>query len=104
MQIEEIFEIEKENEKEVFEDLGNKMLLWYGKIQNKKIKEKDLLYVCRHGSRLTNFAGILSQGLRIAPPEAPVVSKILKFLGIYKWNMKYFRLVICLAKVYILLI
>jgi len=25
-----------------------------------------------HGSRITNFAGILSQGLRIAPPEAPV--------------------------------
>lgn len=25
-----------------------------------------------HGSRLTNWAGILSQGLRIAPPEAPV--------------------------------
>ncbi len=25
-----------------------------------------------HGSRLTNYVGILSQGLRIAPPEAPV--------------------------------
>ena len=25
-----------------------------------------------HGSRATNFGGILSQGLRIAPPEAPV--------------------------------
>jgi poly [ADP-ribose] polymerase len=25
-----------------------------------------------HGSRTTNFIGILSQGLRIAPPEAPV--------------------------------
>lgn len=24
-----------------------------------------------HGSRLTNFVGILGQGLRIAPPEAP---------------------------------
>ena len=33
--------------------LGNRMLLW-------------------HGSRLTNWVGILSQGLRIAPPEAPV--------------------------------
>ena len=30
----------------------------------------------RHGSRLTNYAGILTQGLRIAPPEAPVVSTI----------------------------
>ena len=34
-------------------DVGNRMLLW-------------------HGSRLTNYVGILSQGLRIAPPEAPV--------------------------------
>ena len=24
-----------------------------------------------HGSRVSNFVGILSQGLRIAPPEAP---------------------------------
>jgi predicted DNA-binding WGR domain protein len=31
---------------------GNRMLLW-------------------HGSRLTNWVGIISQGLRIAPPEAP---------------------------------
>jgi hypothetical protein len=30
---------------------------------------KTLLW---HGSRLTNWTGILSQGLRIAPPEAPV--------------------------------
>ncbi|KAL8176472.1 UNVERIFIED_CONTAM: Poly [ADP-ribose] polymerase 2 [Gekko kuhli] len=34
-------------------DLPNRMLLW-------------------HGSRLGNWAGILSQGLRVAPPEAPV--------------------------------
>ena len=40
-----------------FEQLHNRQLLW-------------------HGSRLTNFAGILSQGLRIAPPEAPVVSQL----------------------------
>ncbi|XP_009618006.1 poly [ADP-ribose] polymerase 2 [Nicotiana tabacum] len=35
-----------------FSNTSNRMLLW-------------------HGSRLTNWAGILSQGLRIAPPEAP---------------------------------
>lgn len=35
----------------------------------KKMKNRKLLW---HGSRITNFAGILSQGLRIAPPEAPV--------------------------------
>uniref|UniRef100_A0A1B6DFG5 Poly [ADP-ribose] polymerase n=1 Tax=Clastoptera arizonana TaxID=38151 RepID=A0A1B6DFG5_9HEMI len=34
----------------------------------KKLPNKKLLW---HGSRITNFAGILSQGLRIAPPEAP---------------------------------
>lgn len=31
-------------------------------------KDRRLLW---HGSRATNFGGILSQGLRIAPPEAP---------------------------------
>lgn len=35
----------------------------------RKLPNKKLLW---HGSRTTNFAGILSQGLRIAPPEAPV--------------------------------
>lgn len=34
----------------------------------KQLHNRQLLW---HGSRLTNFAGILSQGLRIAPPEAP---------------------------------
>ncbi|MQM00372.1 hypothetical protein Taro_033106 [Colocasia esculenta] len=33
------------------------------------VKNRMLLW---HGSRLTNWIGILSQGLRIAPPEAPV--------------------------------
>ena len=44
-------------------EIGNNMLLW-------------------HGSRITNFVGILSQGLRIAPPEAPV-SGYLFGKGIY---------------------
>ena len=35
----------------------------------KKLPNRKLLW---HGSRVTNYAGILSQGLRIAPPEAPV--------------------------------
>ena len=48
------FKIERNSEKERF---------------NKAIGNNHLLF---HGSRLTNFAGILSQGLRIAPPEAPV--------------------------------
>ncbi|KII86355.1 hypothetical protein PLICRDRAFT_164856 [Plicaturopsis crispa FD-325 SS-3] len=36
-----------------------------------KLPDGDRLLLW-HGSRSTNFAGILSQGLRIAPPEAPV--------------------------------
>ncbi|KAG8919873.1 Poly [ADP-ribose] polymerase 1, partial [Tulasnella sp. 418] len=58
--IEAIFKLERQGEPEKFNnagfdkvDEGHRMLLW-------------------HGSRTTNFGGILSQGLRIAPPEAPV--------------------------------
>lgn len=36
---------------------------------NIKNSNRRLLW---HGSRSTNYGGILSQGLRIAPPEAPV--------------------------------
>ena len=39
-----------------------------------------------HGSRLTNFVGIISQGLRIAPPEAPV-SGYLFGKGVYFADM-----------------
>lgn len=46
---------------EPFKELHNRRLLW-------------------HGSRTTNYAGILSQGLRIAPPEAPVVSSVTVFM------------------------
>lgn len=35
----------------------------------KKMHNRQLLW---HGSRLSNFVGILSNGLKIAPPEAPV--------------------------------
>jgi poly [ADP-ribose] polymerase len=51
MEVEDIFVCEKDSL--AFKDKGNRMLLF-------------------HGSRLSNYAGILSQGLRIAPPEAPV--------------------------------
>lgn len=39
-----------------------------------------------HGSRSTNFGGILSQGLRIAPPEAPVTGYMFG-KGIYLADM-----------------
>ncbi|XP_032173644.1 poly [ADP-ribose] polymerase 1 isoform X3 [Mustela erminea] len=57
LEVVDIFRIEREGESQrykPFRQLHNRRLLW-------------------HGSRATNFAGILSQGLRIAPPEAPVV-------------------------------
>jgi poly [ADP-ribose] polymerase len=52
LEIVDVFECKRQGEEERFMKLHNRMLLW-------------------HGSRLTNFVGILSQGLRIAPPEAP---------------------------------
>ncbi|XP_072171566.1 poly [ADP-ribose] polymerase 1-like [Diadema setosum] len=51
----EVFRLDREGETarfKPFKKLHNRQLLW-------------------HGSRLTNYGGILSQGLRIAPPEAP---------------------------------
>ncbi|MCJ1286489.1 hypothetical protein MMC26_005835 [Xylographa opegraphella] len=57
--VEDIFRIERSGENDRFAQSpfaqlhADRRLLW-------------------HGSRATNFGGILSQGLRIAPPEAPV--------------------------------
>lgn len=56
LEIEDVFVIKRQGEDQrykPFKKMHNRKLLW-------------------HGSRTTNFAGILSQGLRIAPPEAPV--------------------------------
>ncbi|KAL3678725.1 hypothetical protein R1sor_021681 [Riccia sorocarpa] len=57
LEVEDVFAVDREGEFEKYEPnkkkLENRMLLW-------------------HGSRTTNYVGILSQGLRIAPPEAPI--------------------------------
>ena len=56
LEIEEAFEVVRAGEEDrfaPFEAMENRQLLW-------------------HGSALSNYVGILSQGLRIAPPEAPV--------------------------------
>ncbi|PYI13248.1 poly polymerase [Aspergillus violaceofuscus CBS 115571] len=55
-----IFRIERQGENDRFNSSR------FSKIKN---SDRRLLW---HGSRSTNFGGILSQGLRIAPPEAPV--------------------------------
>ena len=50
-----MYKVERLHEKEryyAFNSLQNRFLLW-------------------HGSRLTNYVGILSEGLRIAPSDAP---------------------------------
>ena len=52
LELTQAFEVQRAGEAPAFRDIGNRQLLW-------------------HGSRLTNWCGILSQGLRIAPPEAP---------------------------------
>mmetsp|Transcript_18101 Transcript_18101/g.30905 ORF Transcript_18101/g.30905 Transcript_18101/m.30905 type:complete len:186 (+) Transcript_18101:923-1480(+) len=54
VKIEDVFKLSREGEESTFNPLklDNQKLLW-------------------HGSRFSNFVGIISQGLRIAPPEAP---------------------------------
>lgn len=64
LKLDTLFQVAREGEKENFDEkVGNSHLLW-------------------HGSRLTNFAGIIKNGLKIAPPEAPVTGymfgKVLK--------------------------
>eukprot|EP00756_Hemistasia_phaeocysticola_P050088 Hpha_TRINITY_DN2474_c0_g1::TRINITY_DN2474_c0_g1_i1::g.24717::m.24717/K10798/PARP; poly [ADP-ribose] polymerase len=55
LSVEDVFCVDREGEADRFKAFEGRerMMLW-------------------HGSRVTNWVGILSQGLRIAPPEAPV--------------------------------
>ncbi|THC94070.1 hypothetical protein EYZ11_006440 [Aspergillus tanneri] len=55
-----IFRIERDGENKRFQS---------SEYSKRKPSNRRLLW---HGSRSTNYGGILSQGLRIAPPEAPV--------------------------------
>ncbi|KAL2394732.1 Poly [ADP-ribose] polymerase 2 [Exophiala dermatitidis] len=59
-QLEDVFRIERDGEADRLNSSP------YAKLGRKS--DRRLLW---HGSRCTNFGGILSQGLRIAPPEAP---------------------------------
>ncbi len=59
--VQDVFRIERNGE---FDRLDNSS---YANLGAKS--DRRLLW---HGSRASNFGGILSQGLRIAPPEAPV--------------------------------
>ncbi|KAH6611508.1 hypothetical protein Trco_001528 [Trichoderma cornu-damae] len=72
--VQDIFRIERQGESTRFDDYAEK---------SKIGANRRLLW---HGSRATNFGGILSQGLRIAPPEAPV-SGYMFGKGIYLADM-----------------
>ncbi|KAF4990369.1 hypothetical protein FGRMN_8504 [Fusarium graminum] len=72
-EVKDIFRIERQGEFKRFDDSQ------FSKISS----DRRLLW---HGSRVTNFGGILSQGLRIAPPEAPV-SGYMFGKGIYLADM-----------------
>lgn len=71
--VQDVFRIERQGEYERFQKSG------YASIAS----DRRLLW---HGSRATNFGGILGQGLRIAPPEAPV-SGYMFDKGIYLADM-----------------
>ena len=70
----EIYSVNREGEDKKYLNLKNKYLLW-------------------HGTRISNFVGILSQGLRIAPPEAPssgyLYGKGLYFADMFEKSINY---------------
>ncbi|KAI0478016.1 poly polymerase catalytic domain-containing protein [Xylaria cf. heliscus] len=70
-QVAQIFRIERDGEFDRFD------------ASHKTPRDRRLLW---HGSRCTNFGGILSQGLRIAPPEAPATGYMFG-KGIYLADM-----------------
>lgn len=72
--IQDIFRIERQGEHARFDA---------SEFGSMKSSNRRLLW---HGSRCTNFGGILSQGLRIAPPEAPVTGYMFG-KGIYLADM-----------------
>jgi poly [ADP-ribose] polymerase len=80
----EIFRLERNGEFERFEKSD------YAKL---KKSDRRLLW---HGSRATNFGGILSAGLRIAPPEAPVNGYMFS-KGIYMADMSTKSANYCMA-------
>ena len=74
--VQDIFRIERAEDTDRFAASS------YSKLPSNR-SDRALLW---HGSRSTNFGGILSQGLRIAPPEAPP-SGYMFGKGVYLANM-----------------
>lgn len=78
LSVEDVFAVERQGERERF--------MPFKQLHNHKLLVRRLLPgggadLARppqwHGSRLPNYIGILSQGLRIAPPEAPITGYFL---------------------------
>ncbi|XP_061654502.1 poly [ADP-ribose] polymerase 2 isoform X3 [Phyllopteryx taeniolatus] len=79
MSVLDIFAMDRDGESSHFlSHMHNRMLLW-------------------HGSRLSNWVGILSQGLRVAPPEAPVTGYMFG-KGIYFADMSSKSANYCFAR------
>ncbi|XP_077381446.1 poly [ADP-ribose] polymerase 2 isoform X2 [Festucalex cinctus] len=79
MSVMDIFAVDRDGESSYFlSHIHNRMLLW-------------------HGSRLSNWVGILSQGLRVAPPEAPVTGYMFG-KGIYFADMSSKSANYCFAR------
>uniref|UniRef100_UPI0025AE271C poly [ADP-ribose] polymerase 2 n=1 Tax=Doryrhamphus excisus TaxID=161450 RepID=UPI0025AE271C len=79
MSVLDIFTVDRDGERDHFlSQIHNRMLLW-------------------HGSRLSNWVGILSQGLRVAPPEAPVTGYMFG-KGIYFADMSSKSANYCFAR------
>ncbi|KAL5981388.1 Poly [ADP-ribose] polymerase 1 [Asimina triloba] len=103
LELEEVFSLDREGEFDKFkpyrDKLKNRMLLWHDVIEDHfafvdaDVNDINIVHVTvfcqwfmiypvveRSCSRLTNFVGILSQGLRIAPPEAPATGYMVSLL------------------------
>ncbi|XP_061695954.1 poly [ADP-ribose] polymerase 2 isoform X2 [Syngnathoides biaculeatus] len=79
MTVMDVFAVDRDGESGHFlSHIHNRMLLW-------------------HGSRLSNWVGILSQGLRVAPPEAPVTGYMFG-KGIYFADMSSKSANYCFAR------
>ncbi|XP_049603711.1 poly [ADP-ribose] polymerase 2 [Syngnathus scovelli] len=79
MSVLDIFSVDRDGEGSHFlSHIPNRMLLW-------------------HGSRLSNWVGILNQGLRVAPPEAPVTGYMFG-KGIYFADMSSKSANYCFAR------
>jgi poly [ADP-ribose] polymerase len=66
-----VFRVEREGERARFQQCCASLMTDSKKSTSTDAPLKPTVHLLWHGSRISNFVGILSQGLRIAPPSAP---------------------------------